>query len=141
MSATLTLLFVCHVGEDCSHLLTPAPTAGDRLLIGLCSQDPKFLLPVEPVDAIVIHQDHLDHGCSVIAEFKRAAPRTPLMLLRGHNQPKGIKPPGVVAVCCADLPDEKLVKSLWAFFRVILGKQALSVGSATRPVTLSKGCL
>jgi hypothetical protein len=125
MSAMLTLLFVCHEGQDYSHLLKPAPTAGDRLLVGLCSQDPKCLLPVEPVDAIVIHQGRLDHACSVIAEFKRAAPRTPLMLLRGRNQPKGIKPPGVAAVCCADLRDEELVKSLWAFFRVILGKQAL----------------
>ncbi len=138
MSATLTLLFVSHKGEDYSHLLALAPTAGDRLFLGNCGQDLKLLLPGEPVDAIVIHQDHLEHDCSVIAEFKRAAPRTPLMLLRGRNQPKGIKPPGIVAVCCADLQDEKLVKSLWAFFRIILGKQALSAGSGTEQHALLK---
>ncbi|HEX8811053.1 MAG TPA: hypothetical protein VF742_03585, partial [Terracidiphilus sp.] len=81
-----------------------------------------------------------DHGCSVIAEFKRAAPRTPLMLLRRCNQPQAIKPAGVVAVCCADLRDEKLVKSLWAFFRLILGKQALSTGGDALPHVLSTGC-
>jgi hypothetical protein len=135
----LTLLFVSHEGEDHSPLLAPAPTTGDRLLLGNCSQDPKLLfLPGEPLDAIVIHQDHLEHGCSVIAECKRAAPRTPLMLLRGRNQPKGIKPPGIVAVCCADLRDEKLVKSLWAFFRIVFGKQALSAGSGTEQHALLK---
>jgi hypothetical protein len=137
MSAMLTLLFVCHEGEDCSHLLGPAPSANDRLLVGSCNQYAKLFSPGEPVDAIVIHQDHLQHGCGVIAEFKRVAPRTPMMLLRGRNQPKTIKPPGIVAVCCADLRDEKLVKSLWTFFRIILGKQVLT-GIETHPPPLSK---
>jgi len=136
----LTLLFVCHEGEDGSHLLAPAPTASDRLLVGSCSQYPKLLSPGEPVDAIVIHQDHLQHGCSVIADFKRVAPRTPVMLLRGRNQPRAIKPPGIVAVCCADLQDEKLVKSMWTFFRIILGKQALIPASDRYPQAMSKGC-
>ena len=139
MSAMLTLLFVSHEGEDYSHLLAPAPTAGDRLLVGSCSQYPKLLLPGEAVDAIVIHQNHLQHGCSVIADFRRVAPRTPVMLLRGRNHPKGIKPPGVVAVCCADLRDEKLVRSMWAFFRIILGKQALGPTSDAYPPAMPKG--
>lgn len=133
MSAMMTLLFVCHEGEDSSHFLAPAPTASDRLLVGSCSQYPRMLLQGEPIDAIVIHQDHLQHGCGVMADFKRGAPRTPIMLLRGISQPKGIKPPGIVAVCCADLQDEKLVRSMWTFFRLILGKQTMSVGSDTYP--------
>ena len=141
MSAVLTLLLVCHDSEDCSRLLAPAPTDSDRLLVGRCSQDPKLLLPGEPVDAIVIHQDHLQHGCSVIAEFRRVAPRTPVMLLRSRNEPKAIKPPGIVAVCCADLQDEKLVRSMWTFFRLILGKQAVSAGINAYPQALSKGYL
>ena len=135
----LTLWFVCHEGEECPHFFAPAPTAHDRLLVGSCGQDPELVLPGEPVDAIVIHQDHLQRDCGVIAEFSRVAPRTPVMLLRGRNQPKSIKPPGVVAVCCADLRDEKLAKSMWAFFRVILGKQALGVASDAYPRALSKG--
>lgn len=139
MSAILTLLFVCHEGEDCSQF-APAPTANDRLLVAHCGEDPKLILPGEPVDAVVIHEDHLQNGCSVIAELKRVAPRTPVMLLRSLNPRKSAKPPGVVAVCRADLRDEKLVKSMWAFFRLILGKHALSSGSSAHPYAFSKRC-
>jgi|SRR5208282_5545536 len=131
MSSRLTLLFVCDAAEDCSPFRAPLRADNDRLLVGHRTEDTKMLLSGEPVDAIIIHQDHLQDGCSVVGELKRAAPRTPVMLLRTDKQCKGIKPPGIVAVCCADLRDEKLVKAMWMFFRLILGKQALNVCNGT----------
>ncbi len=125
MSAMLTLLFLCHDGEDSSHLLTPVPSANDRLLVKHCGEDGGLLLPAVPIDAIILHQDHLQLGCSVIARLKSAAPRTPVMLLRSDRHGSDmIKPPGVVAVCSADLRDKNLVRSMWTFFRLVLGKQA-----------------
>jgi hypothetical protein len=120
----LTLLFVCPDPEDCSHSLAPAPSASDRLLVGRYSEATELLFSGGPVDAIIIHQDHLQHGCNVVAELKRVAPQTPLILLRDRNQRKEMKPPEIAAVCCVDLGDEELVKSLWGFFRLMLGKQA-----------------
>jgi hypothetical protein len=41
-----------------------------------------------------------------------------------QGERKEMKPPEIAAVCCVDLGDEELVKSLWGFFRLMLGKQA-----------------
>ena len=120
----LTLLFVGHDLQDCAHSLAPARGASDRLLVRHCSQSAELLLPVRPVDAVIIHQDHLQRGCNVVDELKHAAPRTPVILLRDRSQPKEMKPPGIATVCSLDLGDEELVKALWRFFRLILGKQA-----------------
>lgn len=140
MSAMLTLLFVCHDGEDCSHLLTPVPGIRDRLLVGDCSEDAELLLSSGPVDAIILHQDHFQLCSSVVARLKNAAPRTPVMLLRtGRNQGNTIKPPGIVAVCSADLRDKNLVRSMWAFFRLVLGKQA-KAGSRSQSQVLLEEC-
>jgi len=141
MSALLTLLFVCHDGEDCSHLLTPPPTASDRLLVRHCSEDAELLLSGGPVDAIILHQDHFQLCSSLVAKLRSLAPRTPVLLLRtGRNQGNKIKPPGIVAVCSADLRDKNLVRSLWAFFRLVLGKQAWKVCSCAQAQMLLKEC-
>jgi hypothetical protein len=134
----LTLLFVRHDSEDCSRSLAPVPSASDRLLVGRCSKATELLFSGGPVDAIVIHQDHLQHGCNVVAELKRVAPRTPVILLRDQSQQKEMKPPGISAVCCVDQGDEELVKSLWRFFRLILGKQAERRQRHTIPCALER---
>jgi hypothetical protein len=124
----LTLLFVYHDHADCPHSLASALRARDRLLVVCCSEVSEQFLSREAVDAVLVHQDHLQQNGNLVAELKRVALRTPIILLRGHSQPKEPKPPGVAAVCCVDLEDEELVRSMWGFFCLILGKQAL--GSA-----------
>jgi hypothetical protein len=132
MNTSLTLLFVCNASQESAPFLASLPGGSDRLLVGHRTEDTKMLLSAEPVDAIIIHQDRLQEGCSVVADLKRAAPRTPMMLLRSRKQcNQGVKPPGIVAVCCADLRDEKLIHAMWMFFRLILGKQALNVCNGT----------
>ncbi len=123
MNTSLTLLFVCNAGQESTPFVAPLPGASDRLLVGHRTEDTKMLLSAQPVDAIIIHQDRLQKGSIVVAELKRTAPRTPMMLLRSRRRcNQGVKPPGIVAVCCADLRDEKLIHAMWMFFRLILGK-------------------
>lgn len=141
MSAMLTLLFVCHDGEDCSQVLTPVPTASDRLLVKHCSQAEELLLSGGPIDAILLHQDHFQLCSSLVAKLKNVAPRTPVMLLRtGRKRDNTIKPPGIVAVCSADLLDKNLVTSMWAFFRLVLGKPSWKVVSRSQSTVLAKEC-
>ncbi len=120
----LTLLFVCDTGEFCSPFLAPLRAAPVRLLVGCHLEDAKTLLASDPLDAIVFDPDHLQDSHSVLAELKRAAPRTPVILLRGKNHHSGIKPPGVAAVCRADPADEAVLSTIPAFLAFILGKQS-----------------
>jgi hypothetical protein len=138
VSTMLTMLFVYHDPEDCPRSLISAPRASDRLLVERCSEVAEQVLHREVVDAVVLHQDHLQHGCNVVAEVKRVAPRMPLMLLRDQTQQNEPKPPGIAAVCRVDLGDEELVKSLWGFLRLILGKQVLRVDISTELDALSR---
>ena len=124
MSAILTLLFVRNPAEGCSPFLAPLRAAALRLLVEHRTEDIKGLLTREPVDAIILDQDHVQDG--VVAELRRVAPRTPVILLRRRNEGAAIKPPGVAAVCCADPADEKLLNAMPIFFSFILGKQALN---------------
>ena len=121
----LTLLFVCQEPKDCPQSLESARSASDHLLVGSCSEAADPLLSLGSVDAILMHQKHLQHDCDLIAKLKRFAPQTPVMLLREPTQEKQAKPPGIAATCCVDLSDEELVKSLWMFLRLILGKGIL----------------
>lgn len=129
MSAILTLLFVRNPGEDCSPFLAPLRAATPRLLVEHRAEDIKVLLSREPVDAIIFDQDHLQ--ASVLADLKRIAPRTPVILLRRQNQRAAIKPPGIAAVCCADPGDEKLLNAMPMFLGFILGKQVLNFRNHT----------
>jgi len=140
MSAMLTLLFVCHDGEDCSHWLTPVPSASDRLLVEHCGQAEELLSLGGPVDAILLHQDHLQACSALVAKLRNVAPQTPVMLLRtGRKQDDMVKPPGIAAVCSADLQDKNLVTSMWAFFRLVLGKQSWKMASRSQSV-LAEEC-
>src|SRR5271166_1989038 len=127
MLANLTLLFVGKPGEVGSPFLPPLRVAASRLLVERRREDIKVLLSREPVDAIIIDQDHLQDG--VVTELKRIAPLTPVILLRGHGERAAIKPPGIAAVCCADPEDEELLKAIPIFFGFILGKQVLNFRS------------
>jgi hypothetical protein len=124
-------MFVRNSAEVCSPFLAPLGAAAlpIRLLVEHRTEDIKVLLSREPVDAILLDQDHLQD--SVVAELKRFAPRTPLILLRRQSQRAAIKPPGIAAVCCADPEDEKLLNALPIFFSFILGKQVLNFPSHT----------
>jgi hypothetical protein len=135
VSAILTLLFVHNPGEVCSPFLAPLRAATLRLLVAHCTEDIKVLLSLEPVDAIILNQDHLQD--SVMAELKHVAPRTPVILLRHQNQHVAIKPPGIAAVCCADPRDEELLNALAIFLGFILGKRALSFRNHTPPPSAS----
>jgi hypothetical protein len=119
----LTLLFLYHDPEEDSRSLASARGSSDRLLVGSCSEAAQLLLSVGLVDAILIHQNHLQHDCDLVTKLKRAAPRTPVMALRDRVEPNQVKPQGITAVCAVDLADEELAKALWLFFRPVLGKQ------------------
>jgi hypothetical protein len=129
MTAILTLMFVRNPGEVPSPFLAPLGAAALRLLVEHRTEDIKALLSREPVDAILLDQDHLQD--SVVTELKRIAPRTPVILLRRRSQRAAIKPPGVAAVCCADPEDEKVLNALPIFFGFILGKQVLHFRNRT----------
>ena len=117
MSAILTLLFVRNPGEVCSPFLAPLRAAAPRLLVEHRTEDIKVLLSREPVDAIILDQDHLQD--SIVAKLKRIAPRTPVILLRRRNQGAAIKPPSIAAVCGADPGDKKLLNAMPIFFGFI----------------------
>jgi hypothetical protein len=129
----LTLLFVFHSSPgDCPHSLAVVQSLGDRLLLQGCNEGAELLLSNEPIDAIIIHQDHLQHGCDVAAKLRHVTPETPVILLRNRGQRTEMKPTGIAAVCTVDLGDEELVKSMWVFLRLILGsKQDRRFGSST----------
>jgi hypothetical protein len=129
VTAILTLLFVGKPGEVGSPFLPPLRAAASRLLVERRREDIKVLLSREPVDAIILDQDHLQDD--VVTELKRIAPRTPVILLRRRSQRAATKPPGIAAVCCADPADERLLNAMPVFFSFILGKRALNVCNHT----------
>jgi len=132
LTAILNLLFVGNPREVGSPFLLPLRAAASRLLVERRREDIKVLLSREPVDAIVLDQDHLQDD--VVAELKRIAPRTPVILLRRRSHHAAIKPPGIAAVCCADPEDEKLLYAVPIFLGFILGKQVLNFRNH-RPVS------
>src|SRR5215472_10125775 len=126
----LTLLFVFHASpEECPLSLVAAPSARDLLLLQACREDTKLLLSGGPIDAVIIRQDHLQHDCDVVTKLRRLLPGTPVIVLRDRGQRAEMKPTGSAFVCTVGLGDEKLVKSMWVFLRLIL-KQAI-VDSST----------
>ena len=129
MTAILTLLFVGKPGEVGSPFLPPLRAAASRLLVERRREDIKVLLSREPVDAIMLDQDHLRDD--IVTVLKGIAPRTPLVLLRRRSRRAAIKPPGVAAVCCADPGDETLLNAMRIFLGFILGKQALNFPNHT----------
>lgn len=138
MAAILTLLFVSSPGEFCSPFLAPLRAAVPGLLVEHRTEEIKVLLSREPIDAIILDQDHPQD--SIVAELKHIAPRTPVILWRRRNQQAAIKPPGIAAVCCADPGDEKLLHAVLIFFGFILGKQVLNFRNpAFVPSGLGKG--
>jgi hypothetical protein len=124
MTAILTLLFVGKPGEVGSPFLPPLRAAVSRLLVERRREDIKALLSREPVDAIMLDQDHLRDD--VVTVLKDIAPWTPVILLCRRSQGAAIKPPGVAVVCCADPGDEKLLNAMAIFLGFILGKRVLN---------------
>jgi hypothetical protein len=124
VTAPLTLLFVRNPGEIYSPFPAALRAAAPRLLVEHRTEEIKVLLSREPVAAILLDQDHLQ-DC-VLAELKRIAPRTPLILLRRPNQQVATKPPGIAAVCCVDPRDEKLLHAVPIFLGFSLGKLVLN---------------
>lgn len=123
VSANLKLLFVRNPKMVCSPFVAPLRAAVPRLLVEHRTEDIKVLLSREPVDAIILDQDHLQDR--IVAELKRIAPRTPVILLRRRSEHAAIKPHGIAAVCCVDPTDEKLLNAMPIFFGIILGKRGI----------------
>jgi hypothetical protein len=97
----------------------------------VATKTPDTFCRVGPIDAIIIHQDHLQYGCDVVAKLRRVTPGTPVILLFNRDQRTEMKPTGISAVCTLDLGDEELVRSMWVFLRLIWGrKQDMSFGSS-----------
>jgi hypothetical protein len=68
-------LFVSNPGEVFLPSSLPCGAAASRLLVEHRTEEIKGLLSREPVDAIILDQDHLQD--SVVAELECTAPRTP----------------------------------------------------------------
>jgi hypothetical protein len=120
MYATSRILFICIDGEDCCPFLAAVRAAGFCVLVADAAKDIEVILADEPVAAITIHQDILLDGCCMAAEFKRAAPGTPLILFRARYRPDEVKPFGVDAVCYVDPRDDGLCRSAAIFLRLVL---------------------
>ena len=89
------------------------------LLLRGWDEDAELLLSGGPIDAIIIHLDHLQHGCDVVAKLRLVTPGTPLIVLRNRGQRIEMKPTGIAFICALDLGDEELVKSMWLFLRLM----------------------
>jgi len=119
MSARLTLLLLCDPSELPSLFLAALAAADFQLLFAQHVEHATSILSSLIVDAILIGL-----GSALgAAELKRAAPRTPTILLSSESRALDAQG-GIDSVCRADLKDEVVARAVAVFFRqsLLLGR-------------------